>query len=93
MNEMQYVCMESAQPLPDIQEPFICCLQAPHQPQQLPGLLSGFGLVPCTHRSRMPVCFGPSPVPEFRSLEKSQAGQSTCIAHHGVADRWSYGLR
>lgn len=30
----------------------------------------------------MPVCVGPSPVPEFRSLEKSQMGQSSCITHH-----------
>lgn len=31
----------------------------------------------------MPACFGPNPVPEIRSLEKSQPGPSTCITHHG----------
>lgn len=31
----------------------------------------------------MPACFGPSPVPEFRSLEKIQTDPSTCFTHHG----------
>lgn len=35
--------------------------------------------------AQMPVCVGLSPVPEFRSLEKSQTGQSTCITHHGCS--------
>lgn len=55
---------------------FTCCLWPPPQPWQPPGLRSGFASPRYNQSSLTPACCGPSPVPEFRNLEKNKKVQA-----------------